>query len=430
MSLFALSDAAWRVVLLYALGVAPYAAPPEGVGARTPVVAAVRFAIFVAIALALTIVVRRAGARHPRLALLAALSLVGVPIAAFVFAGDRGPLARGAWVATPLVWCTIAAALGGPAAARLSRGAGERVARRTAVGLVAVGLTLGAASIALAAPQLMSRDALWTRAMAINPGDENAARAIALRARGRGDAHGSYDTFAACLRLKPKNCGCAEGLAEDATDLGRHLDARTALDATVTCPPTAHRMALTAEALVGTRALDEGIREADLALAQSPDDARATYARAWGTYLKGNGTSARADAKRAVELGRGTQARLLYGLLLYVAGDLDLASAEFQAILASEPNNVQATYDSALVAQKKSQYREAREGYLRTLKLEPSMADARYNLVVLTQGLGATMEAQHHLDEFVAAYPNDPRATSLRQLLTAPPPRRAVTLGN
>jgi hypothetical protein len=40
------------------------------------------------------------------------------------------------------------------------------------------------------------------------------------------------------------------------------------------------------------------------------------------------------------------------------------------------------------------------------------------------------MEAQHHLDEFATAYPDDPRITSLRQLVATPPTRAAMTVGN
>ncbi len=427
---FALSDAAWRVVLLFALGVAPYAAPPEAIGSRTPLVASVRLAILLGIALALTLTVRRAGRRRPRLAVLAAATLALVPITAFVCAGERGPLARGAWVAAPLVWATIATALGGPLAARVARGADARGARRAAIGLFGLGAALGAASLALAAPMLGSRDALWTRALAMNPGDEHAARAVALRARERGEQGPALQIFASCRAARPSSCICAEGFAEDATDLGKYEGARAALDATITCTATARRLALTAEALVGTRAFDEGLRQADLALAQSPDEARAVYARGWATYLKGNPGAARADAKRAVELGRGVPARMLYAMLLISAGELDAAATELHAVLAAQPSSAQATYDLALIAQKKNQYRDAREGYLRALKLDPQMADARYNLVVLTRDLGATLEAQHHVDEFVAAYPNDPRILALRMLVATPPPRRALTVGN
>ena len=88
---------------------------------------------------------------------------------------------------------------------------------------------------------------------------------------------------------------------------------------------------------------------------------------------------------------------------------------------------MQATYDRALVADRQSRYHDAREGYLHTLQLDPTNADARYNLVVLTHGHGATLEAKHHFDVFVSSYPADRRIEQLRQVLATPSPARAMT---
>src|ERR1700733_7718757 len=206
----ALSDASWRATLLFALGLAPYAAPVEGVGAKTPLVAAVRLAIFLAIAIGLTLVVRRGGARYPRLAVAAAALLLPVPIVSVVFRGDAGPLARGAWIATPLVWLTIAAALDGPLAVRLARGASRLPARNWSKGLALAALVAGAASLVVAAPSLGPRDRLWARAFAMNPGDPDAALAVAASARARGDVAAAYGALAACVRARPKSCVCAE----------------------------------------------------------------------------------------------------------------------------------------------------------------------------------------------------------------------------
>ena len=101
---------------------------------------------------------------------------------------------------------------------------------------------------------------------------------------------------------------------------------------------------------------------------------------------------------------------------------------QFQSVLAKNPMSVQATYDRALIADRQSRYHDAREGYLRTLQLEPKMADARYNLVLMTHAHGATMEAKHHLDVFAASYPGDARVTQLRQALATPSGVKAMTV--
>jgi thioredoxin-like negative regulator of GroEL len=406
--LFALSDAAWRVVVLLALGVAPYAAPVGAAGARTRTEALLRLAVFLVLAAAGTGVVRAAGRTRPRLALAVAVGLLALPVTSLVVAGERGPLARGAWIAAPLVWSAVAVALGGLTGPR-SR----------AHALAALAAVVGVGSLVVAAPRLRARDLLWARAFAESPGDESAARVVAAQARARGDVRGALTAWSACHDARPAGCECAAGVAESALDLGRYAEARAALDATPACTRDARRLGGVQGARVGapTRALD----------ATEPHGA---YARAWGRYLKGDVAGARPAADEAVKLGRGVPARLLQGLLLYGAGDLDRAAAEFQAVLAADPTNVQATYDAALVAQKRNQYREAREGYLRVLRLDPTMSDARYNLVVLTHDLGATMEAAHHADAFAAAYPQDPRIATLRRIVAAPPPREALTIGN
>ena len=87
-------------------------------------------------------------------------------------------------------------------------------------------------------------------------------------------------------------------------------------------------------------------------------------------------------------------------------------------MLHDAPNDVPALYDLALVDQTENRYHAAREGYLRVLRLEPRNLDARYNLAVLTQSIGARAEAQHHVAEFEkVAPPGDTRAVALKQLV-------------
>jgi Flp pilus assembly protein TadD len=180
-------------------------------------------------------------------------------------------------------------------------------------------------------------------------------------------------------------------------------------------------MGVEAESLVGTPgSLDEGLGEAGRVLEKTPDDPHALFARAWGSVLKGRPADAKADAQHAVALGRGIPAELLYGLVLFQDRDLAGADAQFTHVIAEDPSNVQATYDHALVADRQQRYHDAREGYLRTLALEPGNADARYNLVVLTHAHGASLEAQHHVDEFALKHPNDGRVLALRQLVATP----------
>ncbi len=180
--------------------------------------------------------------------------------------------------------------------------------------------------------------------------------------------------------------------------------------------------------MIGTSALDDGEREAERALEHDSNDAHAVYARAWATTLRGRPLDARADAERAVALGRGEPAELLLGTILYGASDFAGADAQFQRALAEDPTSAQATYGRALVADRQLRYHDAREGYLRALQLDPKNADARFNLVLLTHGHGATLEAKHHLDVFAATYPADPRISRLMAVVALPAPVKAMTI--
>jgi tetratricopeptide (TPR) repeat protein len=294
--------------------------------------------------------------------------------------------------------------------------------------LGALVIALGMGSLFAGRTKISPREALWRGALAIDPGSAPAALAVAASDNTRNERAAALDVLTACVHLHPDSCACAEGAAGQAIDGGRYPDARRLLDGSDSCARTARRIALNAEALIGTSALDDGEREAERAIEHDSGDPHAVYARAWATSLRGRPLDARADAERAVALGRGIPAELLLGTILFGAGDLPAAKAQFERVLAEDPTSPQATYDCALVADRQLRYHDAREGYLRALQLDPKNADARYNLVILTHANGATLEAKHHLDVFEASYPGDPRIPQLRGALGTPSPMRAMTL--
>jgi tetratricopeptide (TPR) repeat protein len=417
------SDAAWRAILLVAEAIAPWGAPVEAIGAQSGLVACGRFALVLAIYAAATWGVRRASSRYPGVAALGALTLLAVPVGSAFCTGDRGPLARGVWVLSPLVWATLAAVIAGPAL----DASGAVVARRARFVLGGAVIAAGVGSLVAAQSRLASREALWRNALAVDPGNTAAAVAVAEF----DDAHhrrtAGLEILSTCMRLHPDACVCAEGAASEAIDAGRYQDARHAMDVSDTCPRRARRIALSAEALIGTAALDDGEREAQRAVEHDANDPHAVYARAWAVTLRGRPLDARADAERAVSLGRGIPAELLLGSILYGASDFAGADAQFQRVLAEDPASVQATYDHALIADRQLRYHDAREGYLRTLQLDPKNADARYNLVLLTHAHGATLEAKHHLEAFQSSYPGDPRAQQLATVVALPSPMKAMT---
>ena len=417
------SDAAWRVVLLLAEALLPWGAPVEVVAARSVPAALFRLAVAVALYASALAGVRRLASRYPGAAALAVATLAVAPVVSALSVGENGPLARGVWVMAPVAWATLAALVTGPLMDRTASGVKGRA--RGVVGAAVV--ALGVASLAAARGRLSPREMLWKSALALDPGNVNAALAVAATDREHHERSAAIDTLLSCAKAKPGSCECAEAAATEAVDQGRYLDARRALDASDACPMKPRRMAVMAEALIGTSAIDLGEAQAERAIQADPADAHAVYARAWATTLRGRSPDARADAERAVSLGRGVPGELLYGMILYQAGDFAAADAQFQRALAEDPECGPAIFDRALIADKQLRYHDAREGYLKTLQLDPKNADARYDLVVLTHANGATREARHHLEVFRAAYPTDPRAPSLEALLAQPAPVKALS---
>jgi Flp pilus assembly protein TadD len=119
----------------------------------------------------------------------------------------------------------------------------------------------------------------------------------------------------------------------------------------------------------------------------------------------------------AIDGGSDVSSLLRSGIAALDADDPEGAAALFREVLEHDPENVPATYDLALCADRIGNYHDAREGYLATLRLDRSYADARYNLALLTYRAGALPEARHHLDELAAIAPDDARIAPLRASL-------------
>jgi hypothetical protein len=112
------------------------------------------------------------------------------------------------------------------------------------------------------------------------------------------------------------------------------------------------------------------------------------------------------------------------GRLLVLAVTLAAVGVAAARMLVARPperpatsNDAREAFVTALNAQKDGRYHDAREGYLRALSLDPKMADARYQLAVITQAAGAYGEAEHNIEQLEAISPNDPRVAELRARL-------------
>jgi tetratricopeptide (TPR) repeat protein len=184
-----------------------------------------------------------------------------------------------------------------------------------------------------------------------------------------------------------------------------------------------------AEALARVGRVEEASGEALQVLARDEGNAYATYALAQCEHAKGDFDGARRHAQAAVERGRGAPAHLLLGVVAYKQGDYAAARAAYVRVLEVRSDDVQATYNLALVDHQLDRYRDAREGYLKVLRLDPGNLDARFNLGLLTYRAGATLEARHHLEKLREMAPGDDRVKRLEAALSMPPPAPALIVG-
>jgi tetratricopeptide (TPR) repeat protein len=226
----------------------------------------------------------------------------------------------------------------------------------------------------------------------------------------------------ACEGGALRSCACRQEAAHRALDRNLHAEAQAVLLGDAECDQQPTTRGLLAEVLARSERSDDAIAKANETLGADPNQRFATYALAHAGYAKGEIARAADEARRAIERGRGAPAHLLLGLIAYRAGNLAAARAEFEQMLVDNAEDVDALYNLAVIAGRQNRYRDAREGYLNVLELDPGHLDARYNLGLLTHSVGASAEAEHHLQKLEAIAPSDDhRVANLRAVLATRP---------
>jgi tetratricopeptide (TPR) repeat protein len=218
-------------------------------------------------------------------------------------------------------------------------------------------------------------------------------------------------------------CACRQATAHAALDGDLHADALAELAADPACEKDPKSQGMEAEALARAGKQDEAVAKANEVLKASPEDPFATYALAHVAWSKGDVQTVLQQAPAAVRRGRGAPAHLLSSLLYFRTKAYEPAKVELQEMLKLDPNDIDALYNLALIAQIENHYREAREGYLKVLAIAPKHADSRYNLGIMTHSVGAIQETRHNLERLKEIVPaDDERVKKLEALLAGPPP--------
>src|SRR6187397_1349481 len=131
-------------------------------------------------------------------------------------------------------------------------------------------------------------------------------------------------------------------------------------------------LGLEAEALARNAQSERALEEARRILAVDPNNPYATYATALAYEKTGKQAAAFDAARNAVKLGRGATAHVLLGLLEYQNKNFDEAEDAFEKALEVDPKSVEAMFNLAVLNQRRNDYHRTREGYLSTLRLDPT----------------------------------------------------------
>lgn len=417
-SLHVLADILYRAAYLLALAAAPPFLSPEPRPAASPLLDAV-----VALALLAAVVVGalRVRARLVSKDVLAAAALVVVSVVAAVacaavFRGARAPLGRGVlYVAVPL-WAGLAIIVG----AVVERRFGKQ--RRLSGIIVAAGA--GVLLLGGAWGWLFSSAKMWQAAVRKDGGNVTAVDALTRAPMRAHDYPAVMRVLDECTRRQPDACACLARRSDVGIQVRNGAQAvKDARDAVEACPDSPVARAALAAALAFTGEAELAEKEARAVMDKS-DDPRLHYALALAYDRAGRHTEALEEAKRAVERGAGRDASLMLGALAINAGDLETAVKVLGPLVTADPNDAEAQYDLALVADKKDNYNQARQGYLAALRADPKLANARYNLALLTLRHGVLEESRHHARKFAEISPGDPRIGDLERMISAAPTKR------
>ncbi|HEY4105217.1 MAG TPA: hypothetical protein VGM44_15070 [Polyangiaceae bacterium] len=206
---------------------------------------------------------------------------------------------------------------------------------------------------------------------------------------------------------RPDTCTCIEAATRAALDADLYGLASHLLDAAPrTCPNQTMLLGerAEAEARAGAHSAEQ---TAQLALSQSPANGYAELALARVQY-DANQMHACADhAANALKFGRGAEADRLLGRTALALSQFADAESHFRNVLKVNPNDLEAAFSAAYCDDKLGRYRDAREGFLQTLRIDPKHKLARVDLILLTANAGAKDEARHHLKKLLEIVPPD-----------------------
>jgi len=337
-------------------------------------------------------------------------TVVGAFVCAATYRDEGAPLLGAVLVLFAPVWGTLAAIASGLAGHLLGS-----TWKNKRMGAAVIVLVVGVFQLKEAAARAADTTTLWGDALAREPGHPRAISELWQGWLEQGRTQQARRAAEVCLRETPKACACLRVRSEtrlvDRAYALAAADAEAALDGT--CPGAGRTLAVLARARLQTGDAKAAETSARRGLDESGPAAQLNYTLALALDAQGKADEAAAAARLATELGYGSDARLLTGALAIARGDFSEAHTWLAPLARQNPVDPRVAYNLALVADRQGDYNAAREGYLRALRADGKMAEARHNVALLTWRAGVMKEAHHHASRFLEAFPEDPRGPEL-----------------
>jgi len=355
-------------------------------------------------------------------ATVAVVLWLGAVVCAFVCAatyrGEGAPLIGGALILMAPLWGTLAAIAAGLAGHLL--GSTWKNKRMGAAVLV---LVVGVFQLKQASARATDHDRLWADALAREPGHPRAISELWQGWLDQGQAERARQAAEVCLEKTPTACACLRLRSETRFAAKAYglaaKDAEAAVEGA--CPGLGETLAVLARARLQTGDAKAAETHARRGLDEEGPAAELNYTLALALDAQSKVDEAAAAAQLAAELGYGSDARLLAGALAIARGELSEAHTWLAPLARQNPVDPRVAYNLALVADRQGDYNAAREGYLRALRADGKMAEARYNVALLTWRAGVMKEAHHHASRFLDAFPADPRGPELARTVGLAP---------
>ncbi|HVW22586.1 MAG TPA: tetratricopeptide repeat protein [Opitutaceae bacterium] len=260
-----------------------------------------------------------------------------------------------------------------------------------AAGTAALALALAASTRAQAA-SFRDAEALWSRAVRLNPAAPLARNNLGIALADRGRYPEAIAQYQASLRLDPGSAEVRTNLANSLAESGRGAEAEAQYRAALRLDPKFWGASFNLGKLLARSGHPEGaLAEYARAMRLNPDYAPGAYE--FGNALAQAGRTAEAEEwyRRALHADPDlADARLNYGNLLAEQGRASDAIAQYEVVLRLEPDSADVHNNLGSLLAMSGRLAEARAQFQQALRLKPDYAEARANLrrIDLMEGHG------------------------------------------